>query len=413
MGNRTTNKLGGIGQAFSDRNFRIYSVGSVASWISYFVQIIAVSWLTWELTRSTTWLAVMALMDIVPNIILLPFAGALADRFDRYKIMQTTNFLLLIQASVLAFVSWMGFLTIETLVILVLIHGILISFMVPAMWGILPRFVSKDALSSAIAVSSSYTNFAVFAGPAFAGYIISKHGITLAFVVNALGYAILIASFFYLKTPEGFKQPDKSEHSFIGDIQEGFKYILNHEGIKALLILMLAGDILMMSIFHMMPAFAENILGMGVEGLSIMLASFGIGATLSAIWLAHGGERLVTTDRILWAFLVAVIASTLLFASTNLYFAVASGILLGLSSEIRKTGTFSLLQLKVNEEQRGRVMGNKYMLTQIAGGIGTYAVGTFAMTHGLVTPIMILCVGCFVVWIYYFAMRGKLKNQLS
>ncbi len=60
--------LGGIGDAFADRNFRIYSIGSILSWLSFFVQMVAMSWTTWELTHSTTWLAIIAILDIAPNL---------------------------------------------------------------------------------------------------------------------------------------------------------------------------------------------------------------------------------------------------------------------------------------------------------------------------------------------------------
>jgi MFS family permease len=142
--------LGGIGQAFADRNFRIHSMGAIASWISFFVQLVAVSWLTWSLTGSTTWLAIIALLDIIPNILLLPLGGALADRFDRYQIMMIFNPLLLLQSLAMVVLSWLNLLTIEWLAVLVLFHGILLSFSVPAMYGMLPRFVCKDCLSSAI-----------------------------------------------------------------------------------------------------------------------------------------------------------------------------------------------------------------------------------------------------------------------
>ena len=95
--------LGGIGEAFADRNFRVYSAGSIASWTSFFVQLVAVSWLTWELTGSTLWLAVMALLDIVPGVILMPFTGVFADRHDRHRIMIWVCSLSLIQAAVLAY----------------------------------------------------------------------------------------------------------------------------------------------------------------------------------------------------------------------------------------------------------------------------------------------------------------------
>ena len=77
--------LGGIGEAFAERNFRIYSVGSITSWITYFVQAIAFSWATWEITRSTTWLAVVALLDIAGSLLFMPLGGVLADRYDRFR----------------------------------------------------------------------------------------------------------------------------------------------------------------------------------------------------------------------------------------------------------------------------------------------------------------------------------------
>ncbi|MEM7292397.1 MAG: MFS transporter, partial [Pseudomonadota bacterium] len=155
--------LGGIGEAYGDRNFRIYSIGSIGSWISFFVQLVAVAWLTWELTESTLWLAIMALLDIVPGVILMPFTGVFADRYDRHRIMIWVCSLSLLQAGTLAAFSWMGILNIAALGILVFIHSVIIAFMVPAMYGVLPRFVAKPVLPSAIAVSSSYVQVAVFA----------------------------------------------------------------------------------------------------------------------------------------------------------------------------------------------------------------------------------------------------------
>ncbi|MBT6136250.1 MAG: MFS transporter, partial [Rhodospirillaceae bacterium] len=214
-------RLGGIGDAFADGNFRIYSIGSFSSWISFFVQIVAVSWLTWELTGSTVWLAVMALLDIVPNVLLLPLGGAIADRFDRLWVMNIAHALLLVQAAVMAVLSWAGLLTIWPLAILVLIHGTLLSFSVPAMFGMLPRFVAASRLSSAFAVNSSYAQLSVFVGPALAGWIIVDFDITTAFVINVLGYGIHLTSTMFLRTPAGYVKPAKSRHTVVGDMIEG------------------------------------------------------------------------------------------------------------------------------------------------------------------------------------------------
>lgn len=401
-------RLGGIGRAFADRNFRIHSIGAVASWVSFFVQIVAVSWLTWELTGSTSWLAIVALLDILPNLLLLPLAGVLADRFDRYAILMITNALLLLQATAMALLAWWGLLTIWPLAFLVLLHGVLISFYVPAMHGILPRFVEKSRLSSAISVNSSYMQFATFAGPALAGWIIVSQGIAIAFAVNALGYAILLAAMALLKTPAGFVQPKTTGRSVLRDILDGVKYIAGNRGISALLILLLAGDALGMSFYHMLPAYSDQVLGMGVLGVSAILAFRGIGATAAALWLAHGGEEAVRVERVLWAFLFATLLLSALLLVENLYFAAIIAVALGLASQIRKTATMSLIQLNVSEDQRGRVMGNMFLLTQLAAGIGTYLVGAFAVTHGLVAPMLIAAAFCLVVWLIIFLGRESL-----
>ena len=95
---RMSGRLGGIGEALGDRNFRIFSIGSIASWFTFFVQVVAVSWTAWELTHSTTWLAIIAILDIAPNVLLVPLGSVLADRYDRFRIEIAAYIVALLQA---------------------------------------------------------------------------------------------------------------------------------------------------------------------------------------------------------------------------------------------------------------------------------------------------------------------------
>ena len=401
-------RFGGIGEAFADRNFRIYSVGSIGSWISYFVQIVTVSWLTWELTGSTQWLAVMALLDIVPNVALMPFAGALADRYDRHRIMMLTSVLCMVQALVLAVFAWQEALTIWWLAALVLIHGIIISFMVPAMYGTIPRFVARERVASAIAVSSSYTQLAVFLGPAFAGWIILMFGTTFAFVVNAIGYLLLIAAFLCLRTPPDFRQPPRSSRTLFGDIIDGISYIRATPTLIPLLILSLVGNALAGGFFHMMPAYADTVLESGVVGLSTILSMLGLGAIGAALWLAHGGSDAARTDRILWAFLIGTAALAGLVLTTNLYVAAGLAVIMGFAHETRRTSTFTIIQLAVDEGQRGRIMGTVFMIAQLAAAIGTYLIGAYAVRSGIQMPVLIGTALSLCVWGIFYRRRDQL-----
>ena len=400
--------LGGIGVAFADRNFRIYTMGSIASWTSFFVQMVAVAWLTWELTESTLWLALMALLDIVPGVILMPFTGVFADRYDRHKIMIWVCILSLLQAGALAAFSWLGMLGVGLLALLVFIHSVIIAFMVPAMYGVLPRFVAKSALASAIAVSSSYVQVAVFAGPALAGWIISFYGVSWAFFVNALGYLVLTVAFFALRTPAGYVQGEPEPGSVFAQIRDGVVYLIHDRRILSFLVLGVTVNAITHGTFHMLPAYSELILEMGVEGMSIILAVEGLGATAAALWMAHGGERLATTGRVIWSTLVAIIAAAAIICTPNIYGAILLSIVLGVAAEVRKTATMTIVQLSVDEKQRGRVMGTWYMFAQIAGGIGAYGIGQAAVAYGLKLPTVIFAGLCIAVWFIIWINRREL-----
>ena len=401
--------LGGIATAYGDRNFRVYSVASIASWLSFFIQLVAVSWLTWELTGSTVWLAAMAALDIVPNVVLMPFTGVFADRVDRHRIMLVTSLLLGIQAALLAVLAWSGLLTVWPLAALVLAHGVLISFMVPAMHGTLPRFVAAEALAPAIAVASSYTQFAIFAGPALAGWIIAVHGIEYAFIANALGYAALLAAFLALRTPPGFEQPVPKPRPILGDIADGFRYLYTTPNFSALLVLVLSTATVTAGFFHMLPAFASDILGVGVSGVSTILAAQGLGATVTAVWLARGGAPVsARMHRILAAALCSCLLVSALAGSSNLYLAAGLALVLGVSREVHRTGTMAVLQLTVTEEQRGRVMGTLFMLSQLAAGLGAFFIGGLAEVYGLRPPTLAAASAGLLVWFYIFLRRKNL-----
>lgn len=402
-------RLGGIGEALADRNFRIFSIGSIASWFTFFVQVVAVSWTAWELTHSTTWLAIIAILDIAPNVLLVPLGSVLADRYDRFRIEIAAYIVALLQALALAILAYADMLTIWPLAILVLLHGAIHSFSVPAAYGLLPRFVARERLASAIAVNSAYTQAAILIGPAVAGWLILQYGSAFAFAVNVAGYAVFLISAAFLRTPADYKQPPKSDRSAVGDLVDGARYIFRHRGISALLILMLLGDVLAVSLYHMLPAFSAGSLGLGVEGMTTILAVYGGGATLAALWLAHGGAKRNTPTIVLRAFLVYACAIGALVLMENLWLAAGAAFLWGIAGQIRSTGTIALLQTSISDAQRGRVMGTEFLFSRIAAGMGTYLVGAVAERHGLATPMLLVVGICIAAWAYAYGRRRAIQ----
>lgn len=405
--------LGGIAEAFGDRNFRRYSIGSIVSWLSFFVQAVAVAWTAWDLTRSTRWLAIVALMDAVPNIALMPLGGVLADRFDRFRILLLSYACATLQAAVLAVFAFTGHLTIEIVAALAFLHGTIHAFSIPAAYGFLPRFVARPRLAAAISVAAAYTNLGIFVGPALAGWVIVHFGVAVAFASNVAGYGVFFACVAFLPTPPGYVQPPASGKAFARDLVDGVRAVAGHSGIVAVLALMLFGDALTNAVRQMAPAFADRQLGAGIEGFSTLLTCAGVGATLSALWLAQGGARRCTVPVILWAFLGFLVTTATLMLSRSMVPAGLSMMARGFTFEICRTGTVALLQTSMPDGIRGRVMSTQFLLMRLSGAISIAAVGAVADDWGVRLPIL-ACVGAaFVVWLMTFGSRGRIESSFA
>jgi len=407
---RWSRLLGGIADAFADANFRRYSVGAVVSWLSFFVQTVAVAWLTWGLTHSTKWLAIVALLDAVPMSVLAPVGGVVADRYDRFRVLLVCYGFATVQSAALAGLAASGRLTIGWLAALALLHGVIHAFSVPAQFGLLPRFVERGRLPSAIAVASAYAQFGLFVGPALAGWVILHGGPAVAFASNVFGYAVFFWSAALLRTPAGYRQPPASHKAFARDFIDGVRAILAHRGLLAL---MLFGDALSGAVRQMLPAFADTGLHAGVAGLSTLLACAGIGATLSALWLAQGGAGRSRSSVIAWAFLGFLAATMLLTATRTLLLAAPAMVAFGFGFAICRTGTVALLQTSVPDGLRGRLMSTQFFLQQGASSLGVAAVGAAADSWGLRAPLLCGTGLAFLVWIATFRARERIAGAFA
>lgn len=404
-------RLGGIGDAFADRNFRIYSIGSVISWITYFIQTIAFSWAAWEATHSTTWLAVITLLTVLATVLFIPLGGVLADRNDRFRMAMAAYACDAAKTIALMVLAFTGDLTLPVLCVSAFLHGLIHSFSIPASYGMMPWFVAPERLAAAIGVSAAYTQFAVFLGPAIAGWILVHWGVAAAFATNAIGYAIYFVTAAFLRTPPGYSQARAAPKSIRHDLFEGARYILGHKGLSALLLLVLAGDAVSMAVYQMMPAYSALILSMGAGDVSTLFGAAGVGATLSALWLAHGGTRRATPDNVLWAVSGIAVSIALLAASPSLWVAVAAMLLFGFSGDTRRTATTAIMQGSIDDAQRGRVMSSLFLFTQVAGGLGTVTVGLIAQGAGLRLPMAIAAVLLGLIWLA--AIRNRKAIAMS
>lgn len=402
--------LGGLGRIFSERNFRIYTVGSIVSWISFFMQLLAINWLTWEMTKSTKWLAIISFLDIAPNFIFVPLGSVLADRIDRIRMVVITHILALLQALALAVLAFTDLITLSSLAILVFLHGLIHSFSVPSLYGILPRIISRENLSFAIATNAAYTHLSLFAGPAIAGLLIANFHISAAFFANAMGYLVYLFTIFFLEIPPEEAHSPKRK-GILSDVLEGGRHILTHAGIGPMLLLVFIGNTVAFSVFNLLPAFAEISFGRGVDGLSTLMASGGLGAGVGALWLAYRGLSERTTLIALIGFLIVIVSVAFFVSTTTYLWGIFLIFIFGAGNEIHSTGIVTLIQTSVDDGKRGRVMGAYFLIYRASNAFGMLVIGTAADYFGLFYPMIGMLLLCFAVWLWLYSCRRRIQRS--
>ncbi|MEQ8369134.1 MAG: MFS transporter [Alphaproteobacteria bacterium] len=376
-----SSRLGSIGRALEDRNYRIHTVGYTASWLTFWGQRLATGWVAWELTGSPFLVGVAGFLDLVPVIVLGPLFAALADRLNRLTMVIISAWLGVVQAALLAALAFSGSMTYASLLVLVAMHGVVIALYMPSFSGLLPHLSAKRNLPAAIAFNSAIGSTAFFVGPALATWMIAADP-GYAFASNAAGYAIYLVSLYRLTVKHAAARP-AVRRSLFGDVGDGVRYAVAHKGIGPLLVLAFFAGLLFQSTQSLMPVIADGVHGRGEAGLGILQTLSGFGALAAAVWLSVRGRLEGTLALVLAAFALFAGAATLFALSPLFWPAALLIILFGGAQTVFRTGAMTLVQTAVDDAMRSRVVGAQHLLQSVAGAGGALGLGALAEVIGV------------------------------
>lgn len=375
-----------VTRALRHPNYRLYAAGNSISVIGYWVQRVAVHWFAWQLTESPAWLAIIAFADMMPTVIVGPFAGALADRVDRLKAMIVIQSLACAQAFLLALLVALDALTIEGLLILTLALGCIVGFSQAVRFALVPSLVPREDLSAAIAFNSLIFNTARFVGPAIAGVVIVQAGVGPAFAFNGLSYIALLAALAHMSLAP--REPHGGPTlTLMAGVIDGVKTIVRHPGMAPLMTLFLVTSTVARPYTELLAALADGVHGRGESGLAWLTSASGVGAMAAGLWLAGRGPETGLTKLVLLSTLCFGASLVALAATNDFWVAVVSVALAGYAMVVGTVGTQTLMQTAVPESHRGRVM-SLYGLTFRGGvGIGVLILGALGSAWGIRWPL--------------------------
>lgn len=370
-----------MARALRHRDFALFSLTSWCSTMGFWIQRLAVGWLTWELTHSAAWLGGIALAHSLPALFLIPIAGAVADRVDRLVLMRITQSASILLNGVIAYLVIVDLITVEILFLLIVATGIAMAFNMPARMTVAPALVPREDLSAAIAVNAFLFQSSAFLGPAVAGLVVEFWGLGPAFIINVLSFVPFYVILYVIRL-KNIDQRAQSGRSLFGDAMEGFRYCRRHAGIGPILLATILISLLSRPLIELLPGFVGDIFEAGPSALGNLMSAMGIGGMAGSLWMANR-NRLAGTTTIYFAGAIGVAALTILFATTT-SLAVGIGILvlLGFTGSALSNASQTLIQSAVDGSFRARVMA-LLSLSHQAPALGAMVLGGAASVFGL------------------------------
>ena len=330
------------------------------SLIGTWLQILAQSWLVFELTNSAFLLGMVSFLSSLPVFMLSLLGGVAADRINKKKILVFTQISFMVLAFILATLTHLRFITPTQVMMIAVLNGVVMAFDAPTRHAIVAELVGKERLLNAIALNSVAFNSSRIIGPAIAGILISAIGMSGCFFLNGISFLAVILALLMIKFRPAHRIQKRA--LFINDILDGMNYIRSNRTIVVLILMVAVTTSLFGISYVIFPVFARDILHVGVKGLGMLMSAAGCGALAGALSLAalgdfrHKGRLLVCA---LTVFPIAV----MLFSLSRVY--ILSLLMLavvGWGSVLSLSLINTILQQIVPDHFRGRLM-SVYMVT--------------------------------------------------
>lgn len=381
-------QLSNVSRVLAYRNFKIYAAGSIVSLVGTWTQRIATGWLTWELTGSSTWLGVVAFADLFPAVVVAPFAGVAADKFDRLRVLMYSQFIGALVCGTLTALYFIDAVSIWVLLFVTLVLGTADAFLQPFRLAIVTSLVPKSEIAAAVALKSVVFNLARFIGPAVAGVVIAGAGVGWAFMLNSFSFLILFMALQQLRLTVAEQVASKKKASVFRHMLEGLVYSAREAGIGLVLALLLVSCLTARPVVELLPGWAGEIFGGDAADLAKLASSIGAGAVLGGLWLAvRSNQRGLV--RVFLACCLGLAASLLVFAvSKSTLIAVPLLVLSGFFMITSAIAAQTIVQLKVREELRGRVLSIYGMIIRGGPAFGALFMGFAAEYVGLRWPLI-------------------------
>jgi MFS family permease len=374
------NPLARAFRALENFNFRLWTAGSLVSNIGTWMQRVAQDWivLTQLTHHDATAVGIVTGLQFAPQLLLLPWSGLAADRFNQRKLLMLTQASMGVLATALGILTISGYVRLWHVYAFAFVFGAAAALDAPVRQTFVGELVGDEHLSNAVALNSTSFFVAQMIGPAVAGLVIAKVGNGWAFLLNGLSFGAVLLSMALLRVRELRTSVRASRES--GGFIEGLRYVWARPDLRSILVMLFLIGTFGFNFPVFISSMAVNVFHTDARGFGLLSSIMAIG-TMSAALLAAGRGK-PTFGTLLLGTGVFGIGCTLAAFSPGYWWFAAALAVIGVAALTFTIATNSMMQLSTKPAMRGRVMALRVGVGLGGASIGAPIVGWVANYFG-------------------------------
>jgi MFS family permease len=364
---------------FHHRDFCLFWTGSMLSGIGNQFTTVAMAWQIYELTDSALQIGLLGLLRAVPQMILLLFAGLLADAINRRKLTMFTQTGLFCVSTALTLLTFAGKASPHLLYAATIFLALFTALEQPSRQSMIPNLVPREHLAQSLALQGTQRYVPVIAGPSIAGVVLAFFGPAVCYAVDAFSWLAMLSALALLRTP--ISEGGGWKTISLSSLREGLGFVWGH-GVIFPLMLLDFGATLFGNVRSLFPVYARDILFVGPQGLGLLYASRAVGSLCAAALVSvMGPVRRAGMWIILGVGLYGV--ATAVFAYSQVFWiSVLMLALCGARDTISSILRSTINQMTTPDELRGRMSSINSIFTSSGPQLGQFESGLVAAWLG-------------------------------
>lgn len=369
---------------FRSRVFREVWSGNVLSQLGSQLQAVGAAWLMTELTTSHALVAAVQASNVLPMLFLSVMAGAVADNYDRRKVMLLSQWFMLLVSTALAALAWRGSLGAVSLLLFTLAVGCGGTMNNPAWQASVRTMVEPRLMPQAISNNAIAFNLARAVGPALAGLVLATAGVAVAFALNALSYVALIVALTRWR-PNG--SPPVRE-PLLPSIREGLRFCFESDPMRRIVMRGVGFSVGAITVQALLPVVVRSLIHGGEAEFGLLLGLFGLGSITGAFSSPAMRRRIGADNTLAFCTILLVVALLVLAFARSMLALLPGPFIAGCGWTMALTSLNVAVQLRSPEAILGRCIAIYQAVAYGAAAVGAWGWGLLADVTDVSTALL-------------------------